>query len=59
MPKDKQMSRLAPLTNSQAVTGRAERCLFIKDHGDKKSHRSFVILVALVILFGTCKKTIF
>jgi hypothetical protein len=34
----------------------AEPCLFIKNHGDKKkSHRSFVILVALVILFGTCK----
>ena len=36
MSKDKQKTSLAPLTKSQAVTGRAERCLFIKDHGDAK-----------------------
>jgi len=41
------------------VKGTAERCLFIMDYGKKKSHRSFVILVALVILSGACKKRFF
>jgi hypothetical protein len=35
MLKDKQRL-LSPITNSQAVRGKAERCLFIKDYRDRK-----------------------
>ena len=37
----------------------AELCLFKNKLLQKKSHRSFVILVALVILSGTHKKLFF